>query len=80
MKCYRLQNRIGFQQASTHNLQTLKYPFMRIIHIVAKHYDLILTRLARTGATSLNEIQPIKHYSILISIEHSRMNQAKTHY
>ena len=40
---------------------------------------LILTRSARMGETSMNEIKSIKQYSILISFELSRMNQVDGH-
>ena len=39
----------------------------------------IWTRSARMGETSMNEIKSIKHYSKLISIEHSWMNSVVRH-
>ena len=40
----------------------------------------ILTRSARVEETSMNEIQSIKQYSKLISIERTGMNQTDWHY
>ena len=42
--------------------------------------DLIVSKSARMGATSMNEIKSIKQYSKLISIENTGMNKVARHF
>ena len=51
-----------------------------IMSIQYWNHCLILTRSARMEETSMNEIKSIKQYSILISFEHTRMNEVVWHF
>ena len=57
----------------------MNYLAIHIKPLLVIYTMMIQTRSARMGETSTNEIKSIKRYSILISIEHSWMNQVDWH-